>query len=127
MFTTVPELFSRAGNSAWVIAMWPNRLTSNCRRHCGDRQCFDRRVDRDPGIVDQRAQGTTQRVAGDPVGDRGDVRFHGDVEDARLDARDAQASQRVGVDLAAYTGQYMKSPARQFVHGGRARYPWMPR
>ena len=65
------------------------------------RQRFDWRVDRDSGVVDQRAQRTTLRIAPDTVGDRGHIGFHGDVEEVRLDAVGAQ---RVGIHLAAYSG-----------------------
>ena len=117
MFTTVPELISSAGNSAWVIAMWPNRLTSNCLRHCAIGSVSTGAVDRDPGVVDQRANGTTQRIARDALGDRGHVRFDGDVEDARFDAIVAQ---RIGVDLAAYPGKHVKTLVCEFSSGGCA-------
>ena len=73
----------------------------------GYRQGFDRRIHRDAGVVDQRADGPAQRVVSDAIGDGGHIRFNGDVEDVRLDP---VGPQRLGVDVAADTGQHLKAP-----------------
>ena len=83
----------------------------------GHRQGFDGRVDRDPGVVDQRPQRTLQRVVGDAAGDGGYVGFVGDVEDVGLDSI---GSQRIGVDIAPDPGKHVISPARELSCGGCA-------
>ena len=51
----------------------------------GDRQRFDRSVDRDSRVVDQRAQWQPLRIVLDAFGDGCDVRLDGDVQNVRLD------------------------------------------
>ena len=68
-------LRNRAGKSAWVIATWPNRLTSNRRRHSVIGRVSTGALIWIAGVVDQCAKGPTPRVASDAVGDE---RPHGD-------------------------------------------------
>ena len=84
MLTTVPALRSRAGKRLGYGDV-TEQIHLEQSAPLGNWQRFDRRVDRDPGVVDQRAQRPAQRIAGDPVGDGGHIRVDRDVEDVRLD------------------------------------------
>jgi hypothetical protein len=87
------------------------------RRHSAIGRVSTGRIELNSGVVDQRADGPAQRVGSDAVGDRDDIRFHGDVEDERLDPIGPQG---LGVDVTPDTGQHVKAPSRKFPCGGSA-------
>lgn len=95
-----------------MTAMWPNRLTSNARRHSVIGRTSTGAFTWTAGVVDERVQCT--RVIGDPRGEGLHVLGLGDVEDDRLDAC---RSDDVGVTVASHTGQDVKSLASQLAGG----------
>ncbi|NIY63896.1 Fructose-bisphosphate aldolase class II [Streptomyces malaysiensis] len=102
---------SSAGSSAWVTAMWPNRLTSNTRRHSAIGRASTGAFTWTPALL---TSACSARIVGDAGGERLHLLGLGDVEDDRLDAG---RSDGVGVTVASHTGQGVESLASQFAGG----------
>jgi hypothetical protein len=91
-----------------VIATLPEQVDLELPAPLLDRQRLDRRVDRDPSVVDQRSQGPPIPV--DPVGDPGEVLGDGDVENHGLQPLRGES---VSVRLAPNYGEHVQPACRE--------------